>query len=290
MVMKEETVLPRIHDAELLYNRAVAPGLFRMRVHCAAVARQAWPGQFIMLQVSDHTDPLLRRPFSLCGTDGETLEILYRVAGRGTSIMTAWKAQQAVHLIGPLGKGFSIPDGMKTAFLVAGGIGIAPLLFLLQHLDTQQQVTGKKIFLGGKTGDDIRVLEDFRPLPADIFIAAEDGAAGFHGLVTDLFTGHIEQHAHQYLQQAAIFSCGPPAMAQAVTAIAARYGLACQLSLEATMACGIGACLGCAVKTRPCAADDHAGAHERGSMAFQYKRVCAEGPVFNSRELVWEQE
>lgn len=290
MVMKEETVLPRIHDAELLYNRAVAPGLFRMRVHCAAVARQAWPGQFIMLQVSDHTDPLLRRPFSLCGTDGETLEILYRVAGRGTSIMTAWKAQQAVHLIGPLGKGFSIPDGMKTAFLVAGGIGIAPLLFLLQHLDTQQQVTGKKIFLGGKTGDDIRVLEDFRPLPADIFIAAEDGAAGFHGLVTDLFTGHIEQHAHQYLQQAAIFSCGPLAMAQAVTAIAARYGLACQLSLEATMACGIGACLGCAVKTRPCAADDHAGAHERGSMAFQYKRVCAEGPVFNSRELVWEQE
>lgn len=290
MVMKEETVLPRIHDAELLYNRAVAPGLFRMRVHCAAVARQAWPGQFIMLQVSDHTDPLLRRPFSLCGTDGETLEILYRVAGRGTAIMTAWKEQQAVHLIGPLGKGFTIPDGLKTAFLVAGGIGIAPLLFLLQHLDTQQQVTGKKIFLGGKTGDDIRVLEDFRPLPADIFIAAEDGAAGFHGLVTDLFTGHIEQHAHQDLHQAAIFSCGPPAMAQAVAAIAARYGLACQLSLEATMACGIGACLGCAVKTRPCAADDHAGAHARGSRAFQYQRVCAEGPVFDSRELLWDDE
>ena len=286
--MIEKTVQPRIHDAELLYNRAVAPGIFRMRVRDAHIARQARPGQFIMLQVSGHSDPLLRRPFSLCAADGETFELLYRVAGRGTAIMTAWEEQQVVNCIGPLGRGFTIPDGLETAFLVAGGIGIAPLLFLLQKLD-HQQVPGKIIFLGGKTADAVRVLEDFKPLPADIFIATEDGTAGFRGLVTNSFAKYIEKLPKKDLKQSVVFSCGPQAMAQAVSAVASRLSIECQLSLEAIMACGIGACLGCAVKTGPVTADDQAGAFERGSRSFQYQRVCAEGPVFNSRELVWDE-
>jgi dihydroorotate dehydrogenase electron transfer subunit len=281
-------VRPRIHDAELLYNRAVAAGMFRMRVRCASVARQARPGQFIMLQVSGHADPLLRRPFSICGRDGETFDLLYRVAGRGTAIMTAWAAQQAVNCIGPLGRGFTIPDGLETAFLVAGGIGIAPLLFLLQELD-QQHVTGNKIFLGAKTADAVRLLEDFKPLPADISIATEDGTAGFCGLVTDSFADYIEKIPKKNLKHSVVFSCGPQAMAQAVSSVASRLSIECQLSLEAIMACGIGACLGCAVKTRTVIADDQAEPLERGSRPFQYLRICAEGPVFDSRELVWDE-
>jgi dihydroorotate dehydrogenase electron transfer subunit len=238
-----------------------------------------------MLRVSDQSAPLLRRPFSLCGTDGETIEILYRVAGTGTSIMTTWKAPQAVNFIGPLGRGFAIPDNLETAYVVAGGIGIAPLLFLLQHLGEQRKRCGIALFMGGKTADDIRVLEDFKPLPARSFIATDDGSAGFHGLVTDLFSAHIEKLAKHDPHRAGLFSCGPRAMAKVMTAIADRFGIHCQVSLEESMACGIGACLGCAVKTR-----SRAGADAPDSGTFYYQRVCAEGPVFDSSELVWDDE
>jgi len=285
MVVKEHTQKPSIHAAEIVCNRAIAPGVFRMRVRCPAASCQALPGQFIMLRVSDQSAPLLRRPFSLCGTDGEIIEIIYRVAGKGTAIMAAWKEPQEINFVGPLGTGFSIPGDPGTAFLVAGGIGIAPLLLLLQHLGEQHPGAGRKIFMGGKTADDIRLLDDFKPLPADILIATEDGAAGFRGLVTDLFAQQLEKCTPRELQKADIFSCGPPAMAQVVSAIAARRGISCQLSLEANMACGIGACLGCAVKTR-----SRAGADETDGRTFLYQRVCAEGPVFDSSELVWEEE
>lgn len=284
MVMKEHTLLPRIHGAELVYNRAVAPGVFRMRVRCPSASRQARPGQFIMLQVSNQTAPLLRRPFSLCGADGETIELLYRVAGAGTSIMAAWKAPQAVNFIGPLGRGFAIPEGLETAYVVAGGIGAAPLLFLLQHLGAQRKGCGISLFMGGKTADELMMLEDFKPLPARIFMATDDGAAGFHGLVTDLFSAHIEKLPKHDPHRTGLFSCGPRAMAKVMTAVAERFGIPCQVSLEEKMACGIGACLGCAIKTRSCA-----GAAAAGSGTFSFQRVCAEGPVFNSSELVWEE-
>lgn len=285
MVIKEHILHPRIHDAALVYNRAVAPGVFRMRVRCPSASRQAQPGQFIMLGVNDQTAPLLRRPFSLCGADGETIELLYRVAGIGTSIMTTWNAPQAVNFIGPLGRGFDISDGLETAYIVAGGIGIAPLLFLLQHLGEQLQGSGISLFMGGKTADELRMLEDFKPLPARIFMATDDGSAGFHGLVTDLFSAHIEKLPKHDPHRAGLFSCGPRAMAKAMTAIAGRFGISCQVSLEESMACGIGACLGCAVKIRSCA-----GADAAGSGTFSFQRVCAEGPVFDSSKLVWEDE
>jgi dihydroorotate dehydrogenase electron transfer subunit len=283
-VIKEHILHPRIHNAELVYNRAVASGVFCMRVRCPSASRQAQPGQFIMLGVNDQTAPLLRRPFSLCGADGESIELLYRVAGTGTSIMTTWKAPQAVNFIGPLGRGFGIPDGLETAYVVAGGIGIAPLLFLLQHLGEQRKRCGISLFMGGRTADELRMLEDFKPLPASIFIATDDGSAGFHGLVTDLFSAHIEKLPKHDPCRAGVFSCGPRAMIKVMTAIAERFGLSCQVSLEENMACGIGACLGCAVKIRSCA-----GADAAGSGPFSFQRVCAEGPVFDSSKLVWEE-
>jgi dihydroorotate dehydrogenase electron transfer subunit len=236
-----------------------------------------------MLRVCDRTDPLLRRPFSICGTDGETIELLYRIAGKGTAIMASWQERQALNCIGPLGRGFAIPDGMERALLVAGGIGIAPLLFLLQQFD-QRQAAGSTVFLGGRTADAVSMIEDFKPLRAGLVIATEDGSAGFRGLVTDCFTEHIKRLPQQALQHAALFSCGPQAMARAVAEAASRLGIACQLSLEVMMACGIGACLGCAVKTRAAAADASAGAR-----SSRYVRVCAEGPVFDASELVWEE-
>jgi dihydroorotate dehydrogenase electron transfer subunit len=286
MMMKEQTLHPRIHSAELVYNRAVAPGVFRMRVRCPAASRQALPGQFIMLRVcGPAAAPLLRRPFSLCGADGETLEILYRVAGIGTSIMTTWKAPQAIDFIGPLGRGFAVSVGLETAYVVAGGIGVAPLLFLLQRLGEQHTGCGISLFMGGKTADETGVLDAFKPLPGRSFIATDDGSAGFHGLVTDLFSAHREKLPEHDRHRAGLFCCGPRAMARVMTAMAERFGMHCQVSLEERMACGIGACLGCAVKTR-----SRAGSDAESGGTFSYQRVCAEGPVFDARELVWDEE
>jgi dihydroorotate dehydrogenase electron transfer subunit len=256
-----------------------------MRLACPDAAQRARPGQFIMLQVSEHTDPLLRRPFSVCSAQGATVDILYKVVGRGTAAMTSWQPGQRVSCIGPLGNGFNIAEPPEHAYLVAGGIGIAPLLFLLETLENRAST----VFMGGKTAQDVAVLEDFNVLTQQhIFYATEDGSRGVQGLVTDLFLNHLKQAGKENSQSSGIYGCGPAPMLSALSKIAEQHGMDCQMSLESRMACGIGACLGCAVKTKATA--DSARTLGTGGQAQScyYKRVCADGPVFNSRELVWE--
>ena len=275
-----------IHDTTVVYNRTVAPGIVRMRLACPDAAQQARPGQFIMLQVSEHTDPLLRRPFSVCSAQGAAVDILYKVVGRGTAAMASWQPEQRVSCIGPLGNGFNIAEPPEHAYLVAGGIGIAPLLFLLEALENRSST----VFMGGKTAQDVAVLEDFNVrIQQRIFYATEDGSRGAKGLVTDLFLNYLEQAGKENSQSAGIYGCGPARMLSALSAIAKRQGMDCQLSLESRMACGIGACLGCAVKTKAVAESAvSSGARHHAPSGYYYKRVCADGPVFNSRELVWD--
>ena len=266
-----------IHDATVVYNKTVVPGIVRMRLSCSDAAQQARPGQFIMLQVSEHTDPLLRRPFSVCSAQGAFVDILYKVVGKGTAAMASWQPEQRVSCIGPLGNGFTIAEPPAHSYLVAGGIGIAPLLFLLETLVQHNSGGSIAVFMGGKTAADVAVLEDFSLLSQKhIQYATEDGSRGFQGLVTDLFSNHLTEAGRRSSQSACIYGCGPVPMLNVLSAIAERQGMECQVSLEASMACGIGACLGCAVKTKALA-----------ESAASYKRVCADGPVFNSRELVW---
>ncbi len=251
---------------------------------CTEAVLEAQPGQFIMLQVSEHTDPLLRRPFSLCWIENTAVEILYAIAGRGTAIMAGWETGRVVNFIGPLGKGFTIPQTMETAYLVAGGMGIAPLLSLIQKFEHNKDKTAIKIFLGGKTAEAIAVLEDFKPLKADIFVATENGDEGFHGLITDLLEDYLKNTALLNAGHTQVFGCGPLSMVQALSGITATHKLNCQVSVEARMACGIGACLGCAVKTKIVSNNTSIKTIE----PFQYQRVCADGPVFNSAELIWD--
>jgi dihydroorotate dehydrogenase electron transfer subunit len=249
-----------------------------MRLACSDAAQQAQPGQFIMLQVSRHTDPLLRRPFSVCSAQGAFLDILYKVVGKGTAALATWQPEQEVSCIGPLGKGFTAANAAVPAYLVAGGIGIAPLLFLLEVLVQRASDSTPTVFMGGKTAFDIALLENFSLLSQQqIQYATEDGSRGFQGLVTDLFANHLKGSELLSSQRACIYGCGPAPMLRVLSKIAEQQGMECQVSLEASMACGIGACLGCAVKTKSLA----------GS-AVSYKRVCADGPVFDSRELDWD--
>ncbi len=274
-----------IHDATVVSNKTIVPGIVRMRLACPDAAQEARPGQFIMLQVSEHTDPLLRRPFSVCSAQGAAVDILYKVVGRGTAAMASWQPEQRVSCIGPLGNGFNIAEPPEHAYLVAGGIGIAPLLFLLETLEYRSST----VFMGGKTAQDVAVLEDFNVrIQQRIFYATEDGSRGTKGLVTDLFLNYLEQAGKENSQSAGIYGCGPAAMLRELSAIARLKGMECQVSLESNMACGIGACLGCAVRTRPTADSACTPAAGNQAQSFFYKRVCADGPVFNSRELVWD--
>jgi dihydroorotate dehydrogenase electron transfer subunit len=261
-----------------------------MRLACPDAAQHARPGQFIMLQVSEHTDPLLRRPFSVCSALGAFVDILYKVVGKGTAAMASWQPEQRVSCIGPLGNGFNIAEPPGHAYLVAGGIGIAPLLFLLETLVQHNSGGSKAVFMGGKTAVDVAVLEDFSLLnQKHIQYATEDGSRGVQGLVTDLFANHLTEAGRQNSQRACIYGCGPVPMLSALSKIAEQHGMDCQLSLESRMACGIGACLGCAVKTKALAESAvSSGAGHHAPSGYYYKRVCADGPVFNSRELAWD--
>ncbi len=275
---------PQLYTARIMYNRHIGRDRLWMRLECTEALREAQPGQFIMLQVSEHADPLLRRPFSLCRIEDHAIEIVYAIAGRGTAIMAEWENGRMVNFIGPLGRGFAVSQALETAYLVAGGMGIAPLLSLMQRLEQNKNKITIRIFMGGKTAEDVAVLEDFTPLKTDIFIATENGDRGFHGLVTELFEDYLKNNALLNTRRIQVFGCGPLPMAQALGGISATYKLNCQVSLEARMACGIGVCLGCAVKTKIVSTNTVIQNIE----SFQYQRVCADGPIFTSTELIWD--
>ncbi len=227
---------------------------------------QARPGQFVMLRVGDGTAPLLRRPFSLCAVTHSGIELLVKIRGNGTERMARWPAGHAVDIIGPLGNGFQPPPaGTASAVLVAGGIGLAPLVCLARWLRDNRPECAVRMLLGARTGTDCDALIPFIPPSCALQIATDDGSRGTRGLVTDL----LEDAA--VLRPAPVFyGCGPMPMLQALANCARRAGLPCFVSLEAHMACGVGACLGCTVPAIT----------PRGPAQV---RVCADGPVFDSR-------
>jgi dihydroorotate dehydrogenase electron transfer subunit len=260
--------------AVVSWNRQVAPGYFRMGLACATGFDAAKPGQFVMIRVGEGSQPLLRRPFSLLGLidDGGRvagIEILYRVVGQGTRRLAACREGDRLAVIGPLGNAFLVPATCRTPVLVAGGVGVPPIRFLAQSLLAKDGGLDRcVVFIGGRTGDDLVCLTEF-DLPGFLLdISTDDGSLGSQGVVT------------RRLQQAVadgkadlICACGPPAMLKAVARIAATHRIACQVSIEAMMACGMGACLGCAVQVQ----DDDA----------HYRHVCVDGPVFDAARLVW---
>lgn len=248
-------------------NTRQAQHCYKLVLEAPVIAKAAKPGNFLMVKVSAGTYPLLRRPLSIhgvCAAPG-TVELLYEVVGPGTAILSEKKAGERVSVVGPLGNAFSFNAKMKNAHVVlaAGGMGVAPLMFLAQRLHADK-VTA---LIGARTSAHILCASDFRKLGCDVRIATDDGSAGFHGRVTGL----LEKILALKTQAApVIYGCGPKPMLKAMSGLCGSYGAAAQISLESHMACGIGACLGCVIKTR---------------QGFQ--RVCKEGPVFMADEVVW---
>lgn len=258
------------HRARLQVKKELVPDWYLFELQAPLLARAA-PGQFVQLRIGRQTDPLLRRPVSIHYADPERgqIRLLLRVSGRGTALASRFQEGEELDLLGPFGQGFPFLDEAGPTMLVGGGIGMAPLYFAA----VQRRRAGLpfELLLGGRSGallppEEYFLSEQIRPL-----IATDDGSRGERGTVTAL----LEKHLETVKKPLRIHACGPEPMLARVVELARFAGAAVHLSLEARMACGVGACLGC---VHPFL--------RKGRI--EYRRVCRDGPVFNGEEVYFE--
>lgn len=224
------------------------------------------PGQFVSIRISDATAPLLRRPFAFSNVDPKagTASIIYQTRGAATELLAGKGAGESLDVIGPLGKPFPQPEEKGICVLVAGGIGLGPMLFLAKHLRERRR---EVLFVYGCASEAlVPRSESFRR--ANAVVCTDDGSVGFHG--TNV--AYLRTLPETRFAGATMYACGPTPMMKACHELAGERGVPCYVSMEQVMACGVGACMGCVVKT---------------TSGSGFARVCKEGPVFDSREIVW---
>jgi len=280
--MASFTFLP----TEVVENVALSSRIYRIRFAAPEIAQSIKPGQFVMLRIANCLDPLLGRAFALYDIAADEngtptfVDVVYQVHGKLTSQLKRLKPGDLVETWGPLGNGFRIPEAEHLIF-VAGGIGQTPFVATAKQAfgttcygtlpsiaNPPQKIT---MCYGARTEADFAGLEDFRAAGIDLQLCTEDGSLGTHGLVTEL----LENVIHSNKSSCEILCCGPERMMEAVAKVAAKHAIACQLSLETPMACGIGICFTCVAQVR----------QEDGTC--DYKRTCVEGPVFDAASIVW---
>jgi dihydroorotate dehydrogenase electron transfer subunit len=303
-------------DATVASNRQVGERFYKLRLmfsgHGAAAFAKFEPGQFVQIDISSTALPpneqilselintarrnvLLRRPFSFANVthDGDktSAELLYRVVGPATLRMTTLSNGDLVNVIGPLGKGFSISKSKKTALLVIGGMGAPPIIHLARMLTAEHHDIEIIALAGAKTAKELpfegRLDEISRQLGFSIpefakcgvksQVATDDGSVGHEGVVTDLLERWLDAKPGLSTNEAIIYACGPEAMLAKVAEIARERNIDCQISMERMMACGIGVCQSCAVEC-----------HVEGSNETVYKLCCEDGPVFDSKQVVFQ--
>lgn len=247
--------------AKVLEQKNLAEGVYSMVLSTKA-AEYAIPGQFISI-FSNNGSKLLPRPISICEIDKSagTLRVVYRVVGEGTTEFSKLTAGDEVEVMGPLGNGFPLEG--ENAIVVGGGIGVPPMLELAK------QLPGTVTAVMGYRNDDMFLTEEFTDVASELIIATDDGSVGVHGTVVDAMK-------ENELTADVIYACGPKPMLRGVAEYAAEHGIKCYVSMEERMACGVGACLGCVCQSTE--KDDHSHVNN--------KRVCKDGPVFLSTEVV----
>jgi dihydroorotate dehydrogenase electron transfer subunit len=255
-------------DAEVVANVPDGASGRRLRLRVPGWPG-AEPGQFVMLSpgargAAPRSDPLLPRPMAVYRSDGEAIDVLYKVSGRGTALLAEAPSGARIGLVGPLGRGFAPPAEGEHAVLVGGGTGTASLL---DQAAAAARVGRATVLLGARSADDLLGVDDFRALDARVEVATEDGSAGHRGLVTEPLAKILATEAG-----CVVYACGPTPMMRAASALARAHDARCLVSLENPMACGFGVCLGCAAPL--------AG----GGFAL----VCRDGPVFEADVVDWE--
>lgn len=245
---------------------------FLLTLESSRIAAQAQPGQFIMVRVSAHPHPLLRRPFSIHSRREKMIEIFFQVTGLGTKILSQKNTEDPLDILGPLGQGFETGKALRRteAALVGGGRGIAPLYFLAQEL--RRSGASARIFYGGKTREDLPLKEKFEEENFDLSCSTDDGSTGYEGLVSDLFQAELERYRPDRL-----YACGPDPMMKKLSKTALEKDIPAEFSLESLMGCGFGACWGCVKKIRR-------------NKTGEWVKICEEGPVFSGQDIIWEEE
>ncbi|MDS1029625.1 dihydroorotate dehydrogenase electron transfer subunit [Bacillota bacterium LX-D] len=258
-------------QGKIINHVYLAADVYLMEILAPEIAHMAVPGQFVQVLCSRSYEPLLRRPISLHYIDGEKgqISLLYQVKGKGTRLLSTMPVNGEIDLIGPLGNGFTVRGQGKKVLIVGGGIGIAPLLPAAKELQLQgNQVT---TILGFNSEKEVYRTSEFRAYAQKMLIVTRDGSLGEQGLVTEPLERELQSEVYN-----SVLACGPEAMLKAVCSLTQKYAVECQVSLEAYMACGIGACLGCTCGIKK--------GHEE-----ILARVCTEGPVFPSKAVVWHE-
>lgn len=253
----------KLETAKITQKRLIASEMWSVRLEAPQIAREARPGQFVHIRLSEQADPLLRRPMSIYRIHRDGIELLIRPMGRGSRMLAAREEGEELDCMGPLGNGFTVHPTTRHLLMVGGGCGVAPLVALSEVVVPR----GLSVVLlfGARTAD---AVYPSGQLPAEVeyAVATEDGSAGRQGFVTDLML--------DYLGWAdAVYACGPHPMFLSMLDVIRRENVRkpVQVSLEESMACAVGACFGCVVETR----------------SGEMKTVCEDGPVFEMRDLVW---
>ncbi len=238
-----------------------------LRLAAPAIGPLVKPGQFLHLQIPHLGDRILRRPFSIYKACDEGVAILYKPVGRGTESMVPLQTGDTVDIVGPLGNGYPQMKEDSLPVLVAGGYGNAALYLKAKELPVKGVA-----FFGGRTAEDILCVEEFKDLGWDVRPTTNDGSLGIEGLVTDAFDPWMKE---QDINKLELFVCGPGPMLKAMGDRAIEHDFTAWLSLDENMVCGVGACLTCVIKRKT----------EDG---WEWARCCKDGPVFESREILWE--
>ncbi|MHC4872458.1 MAG: dihydroorotate dehydrogenase electron transfer subunit [Planctomycetota bacterium] len=263
-------------SCEILENVEIAPRFYRMTVEMNNAENDFSAGQFFNLKViPGRNEPLLRRPFAPSEVHADKMSFVYAVVGGGTEEIAKLRVGTEVEILYPLGNGFSIPENKETqCLLVGGGCGAPSMLALAIKL--KEEGLAVHIAVGSKSQCSLLEITKMSDTADHVEVSTDDGSTGIKGHAVnaaDIIYGNLDSS-----KPIQIFSCGPDPMLKGLTIFAADKNIPCEVSLEARMACGFGACVGCVVKVKD----------EKADEGFVYKKVCKDGPVFDAQSLIWE--
>lgn len=253
--------------AKLIKKKKLLDGLYKFSVEAKEIIDIAKPGNFIEIRINENLDPFLRRPISIYNLDKENgiLEFIFQVKGKGTELLAKKEEGDLIDIIGPLGSGTFKFEGKKDIAIIGGGIGIFPLY----ELAKQAKESGINIhtYIGFRNKELVTLEKEFEAVSTNLTIATDDGSYKEKGFAINFLAEDLEKENFD-----CIYSCGPLPMLRAVKKLAEEKGIPCQISLEERMGCGLGGCLGCAVKTAASSKENP-----------EYVHVCKAGPVFDSK-------
>ena len=274
-------IMARVAEIRQIVNTPSSQVYMMTFDNCEEIAELAKPGQFVLIWPEPESIlHILGRPFCIAFSHHSKgqIEIIFKVVGWGTNELAQKKPGDLLKIRGPLGNGWQINSDVTDVLLVAGGTGIAALTGLIDACRQSDNIRTVHIFIGARTADELVLptkIAKFRHI--DLYLATEDGSEGFHGLVTDALKALLYNNP---LQEPQIFAAGPRPMLKAVAEIARQNGIPGQVSMESQMACGVGACMGCATAVYD----------QESPMGWTYGRVCKDGPVFPIGKIVWRWE